>query len=420
MLQGFQAEWDAVMLEVFTLKQQLTASQQELSHALYQQDAACRVIARLVKERDQYKRELGASRSSGAASASGNGMDVDVDGSDESSVLPKAIVQRISAKTAELSSARESRKIGPSVATRDQVSTYQAVSSHNNHKASPAAVKCVDVMPAQDWIVSGGADKTVVVFDRASNKKLHTLVSHTKAVTALKCLDALALIVSSSEDGTIRSFNIGNGDIDQAEPIEVLSGGISCMDVHPIGDLVVVGSGSGDFAMVDITSRKVFPSPQARKKSPITSIQFHPDGEIFGIGSEAGVIQILNVSTFKQLAVFEGHTGSISGICFSENGYSLASISSDQTLRIWDLQDVGTSKTVQLDSAPHAIAYDHSGRFLAVGCGKEIRVFTGRNVDLVASFDAHSKEVTGIRWGPDAKWFASVSLDRSLKVWSPQ
>lgn len=41
------------MLESLALKQQYQSTRQELAHALYREDASLRVVARLVKERDQ-------------------------------------------------------------------------------------------------------------------------------------------------------------------------------------------------------------------------------------------------------------------------------------------------------------------------------------------------------------------------------
>lgn len=55
LLQMLQNEWDAVTLEAYSLKQHLDSVRQELSHALFQNDASRRVIARLIKERDEAK-----------------------------------------------------------------------------------------------------------------------------------------------------------------------------------------------------------------------------------------------------------------------------------------------------------------------------------------------------------------------------
>lgn len=58
LLSTFQNEWDALALESFTLKQHLSQLRQELSTALYNNDAAVRVIARLTKERDEARDAL--------------------------------------------------------------------------------------------------------------------------------------------------------------------------------------------------------------------------------------------------------------------------------------------------------------------------------------------------------------------------
>ena len=78
LLSVFQNEWDALALETFTLRQHLTQTRQELSSALYENDAARRVIARLSRERDEARDALSKVGVSAAAISNGAGaMQVD-------------------------------------------------------------------------------------------------------------------------------------------------------------------------------------------------------------------------------------------------------------------------------------------------------------------------------------------------------
>lgn len=86
----FQEEWDSLALETYTLKQNLAQTRQELSTALYQHDAAVRVIARLTRERDEAREALSkVSIGARAAPANGDVMHIDSTG------LSDALIARV-------------------------------------------------------------------------------------------------------------------------------------------------------------------------------------------------------------------------------------------------------------------------------------------------------------------------------------
>lgn len=91
LLSTFQNEWDALALETFTIKQQLNQTRQELATALYQHDAAVRVIARLTKERDEARDALSKVTVSAGGASNGDAMQVDSNG------LPEELASKVDA-----------------------------------------------------------------------------------------------------------------------------------------------------------------------------------------------------------------------------------------------------------------------------------------------------------------------------------
>lgn len=89
LLAAFQNEWDALALETYNLQEQLARTREELATALYQHDAAVRVIARLTKERDEARDSLSKVTVSGGTAANGDAMAIDNEG------LPEDLANKV-------------------------------------------------------------------------------------------------------------------------------------------------------------------------------------------------------------------------------------------------------------------------------------------------------------------------------------
>ncbi|XP_057547020.1 pre-mRNA-processing factor 19-like [Amaranthus tricolor] len=442
MIGMFQNEWDSLMLSNFALEQQLHKARQELSHALYQHDAACRVIARLKKERDeamsllaQAERQIPISGAAGNAlhpPALSNGKrgpeeeDLDHGGKKARVGISADIIAEMTECNLELSQQRKKRTVPPTLAPIADLELYTQISSYPLHKTSKPGILSVDINYSKDIIATAGIDTNAIVFDRPSGQIVSTLSGHSKKVTSVKIVQQdESLIITGSADKTVRLWQGSeHGNYGCRHVLRDHTAEVQAVTVHATNKFFVTASLDNSWCFYDLASglclQQVLDSSGSEG---YTSAAFHPDGLILGTGTTGAVAKIWDVKTQNSVAQFDGHTGPVTAMCFSENGYFLATAAHDG-VKLWDLRKLKNFRSFPSpdpDTPTNYVDFDHSGSYLAVA-SSDIRVYQVASVKAewnclktLPDLSGTGKATT-VKFGPDAKYIAVGSLDRNLRI----
>ena len=116
--------------------------------------------------------------------------------------------------------------------------------------------------------------------------------------------------------------------------------------------------------------------PYQHQTNAFTSFGFSPDGALFAIGMEDGLVNVKDLFTEETFAL-GGHTDIIHSMAFSHNNRWLATGSGDNTVRLWDLSAID-------------------------------------NADVLAG---HSDGILEIGFTGDDRWVVTRSRDSKLVLW---
>ncbi|CAG2168921.1 unnamed protein product [Oppiella nova] len=425
-LKSLQDEWDAVMLHSFTLRQQLQTARQELSHALYQHDAACRVIARLTKEVTAAREALATLKPKAGASQT-NQMNNQFNAGDqlsehmEETGITSEVLDKLENKASVLTAERKRRgkTVPEELAKPEELRAFKTLASHSGlHSVSIPGILSVDICPTDtNRILTGGNDKNAIVFNKDNEQVITSLKGHTKKVTSVIYHPNQDTVITASPDSQIRVWHLPTAQTLQV--VRAHDGPITAISLHATGDYVLSTSTDEHWAFSDLhTGRVLTKVGDTSTPHALTTAQFHPDGLIFGTGTSDSLIKIWDLKERSNVANFPGHSGSISAMSFSENGYYLATSADDSAIKLWDLRKLKNFKTIVLEENYQVkdLCFDQSGTYLAVA-GTDVRVYISKQWENLKTFTDHTAAATGVRFGHDSRYLVSVSLDRSLKIY---
>ncbi|KZT06287.1 nuclear matrix protein NMP200 [Laetiporus sulphureus 93-53] len=429
LLHTLQNEWDALMLETFSLKQQYNSLRQELSYALYSQDAATRVVARLIRERDAAREALGSvSATMGVAPAVAGGDVEMAEAGQETGVLPEAVAKEIEETHQVLSAQRKKRKAPAGYVTPAEVRTFTAKHTIPSlHSPSPAGITALAVSskhPSQ--FLTGGNDKIVQLYDRDTDKVLASLKGHSKKITHVAIREELdesepMLLISASADklSKIWSYDASSNDYIPRATIRTHKGELTGLAVHPTSTLVAIASADHTYSLHDLTSGTlVYRSAVADE--PFASLGVHPDGTLVAVGTPTSTIQVYDIRSGDVAATLsppDSAPFTVKTLSFSENGYHMLAPDSLSSVAIWDLRKPKIAHSIDLGEGfkVNKVTYDFSAHLLGVAGSEGVRIYAHKTWEELVRFE-EGGEVADLVFGEAGKeiWGAS---GREVRIW---
>ncbi|KAM0801349.1 cell cycle control protein [Usnea florida] len=399
LLSVFQNEWDALALETHTLRKHLTQTRQELSRALYEHDAAVRVITRLSRERDDARDALSRITVNGNSASNGDAMQVD------SQALPEHLVAKVEATQEKLSKTRRKRALPEDWATPDAISEFTPT---QQSKSLYDGAQEISVDLSGDLVLLGGSDGIAGVFSIPQNKLVQELAVGSP-ITGTLWAGSKAIVGTSS--GTIKVFENG---------VEVSSfsrhaGAVTALALHPSGDMLASVGVDKSYILYDLSSSTQ--AIQIYTDSALTTAQFHPDGHLFAAGGADGQIKLYEMKTGVNAANFDA-TGPLEAIEFSENGIWLAAaVKGSTSVSIWDLRKASQIKILETGGQVTSVRWDYTGQYLATAGPTGVAVQMYSKSSKAWSEPLRSAvPALSVDWGSSAKHLVSLNEEGVITV----
>jgi general transcriptional corepressor TUP1 len=116
-----------------------------------------------------------------------------------------------------------------------------------------------------------------------------------------------------------------------------------------------------------------------------------------------------------------GHEREINSLDFARDGRTIASGSSDQTVRLWDIEAGQNVLVLSVEVGIVTVVISPDTKYVAAGCWDNcVRVWdstTGYLLERLEGPDGHKNSVCSVAFAPNSKDLVSGSLDKTIKIW---
>lgn len=276
------------------------------------------------------------------------------------------------------------------------------------------AVLSINYSPDGKYIVTGGADKYVRIWDAASGIEIKSYTDKDlqNVNQVLFSPDGKKILFSGGKlflwdfiaDKILKTF----------EPEKVNSFSFS-----PDGSrIAVAGKGINIFnAMLGTEVNKI--DVYCKYYScDIFSVSYSPDNKKIAFGGSDSVVYVYEIPNPKPLFKLRGHKSEIAAVAFSPDGKTIVSGGKDKRIRFWDALTGNLLKESIGHSDPViTVAYSRDGKTLMSADGGNIILWNSSSKTESKIF-RNPSGCQSVAFSPDGNSLIAGNRDKSIKFWN--
>ncbi|CAM6051140.1 unnamed protein product [Sphagnum compactum] len=189
---------------------------------------------------------------------------------------------------------------------------------------------------------------------------------------------------------------------------------------HPSGAYLGTASYDKTWRLWDVSTGIELLLQEGHSRS-VYGIAFQRDGALAASCGMDALTRVWDMRTGKSILALEGHVKPVLGVDFSPNGYHLATGSEDHTCRVWDLRKRQCLYIIPAHSSlVSQVKYEPFGGYFLVTASFDgtARVWSALDFKPIKTLAGHESKLSGVDVAADGTYIATVSHDRTIKLWS--
>ena len=282
--------------------------------------------------------------------------------------------------------------------------------------AHPGGVRMVRFGGHGNWVISGGADKRLRLWDPFTGRHMVDAGEHQSEILAIAVSRDESMIASGDKDGIIIVW--GPSGLRKIVAFRHGKVPVSALEFEPEGRRLFSAGADGKIRIWDIASG-LGTYTYVGHEGLITSVSTALRDRVLVSSGIDGAVRLWDMGSARAVSLLGGHRDGVLATAVMAEGVLLASGGNDGMVRIWDLErgvclqvlDVQSARVLSLAASP-------GGRYLTTG-GPDgtVNIWDLDSSLRVKTIPAHRSEVRALAFSPAGTPFVSAGMEGTIMFW---